>query len=191
LGELRLKNLSRPVHAFSLRLPGIERGDALGFPGRHSGWAKLPSIAVVPFSNLSPESEGDYFAEGLVEDIIVTLSNIPELLVVARGSTMRFRRRAIEPAVVSEKLGVRYLLSGSVRRSGDRIRINPRYGTAARVAAASLTALGRSNEARQMALHHTQILPHFTVSEYAPRCPFKESQGTLYVERLKAAGMPD
>ena len=54
LGELRLKNLSRSVHAFSLRLPGIERGDALRFPGRHSGWAKLPSIAVVPFSNLSP-----------------------------------------------------------------------------------------------------------------------------------------
>jgi adenylate cyclase len=434
LGELRLKNLSRPVHAFSLRLPGVERSAVAGGPGKPSGWAKLPSIAVVPFNNLSAEPEDNYFAEGLVEDIIVTLSNIPELFVVARGSTIAFRRRVIDPEQVSEKLGVRYFLSGSVRRSGRRIRLsvelvdvatggvvwaekfnteiqevfgvqdeiaaqivgkiaayvrragiqrafrkspeslnaydyllraldllyrldfanfsrarallekaceeddtyaapyafladwhmyniqegwssdaeaearevlrlsdcaierdpsnalafaiqgharsiffreydtavelfdralaispnnsgawmfssatygfvgdapsgiaraerairlspldqqgfvnysrlgqnhylngsyeeairwsqkalrlNPRYGTAARIAAAGLVAAGRLDEARQMALHHTQILPRFTVSDYAPRCPFKAPQDELYVERLKQAGVP-
>jgi adenylate cyclase len=124
LGELRLKNLSRPVHAFSVRLPGIDRSAALGVPGKPSGWAKPPSIAVIPFNNASPEAEDNYFAEGLIEDIIVTLSGVPELLVVARGSTVTFRRRAIDPVKVSEKLGARYYLSGSVRRSGLRIRLS-------------------------------------------------------------------
>jgi adenylate cyclase len=123
LGALQLKNLSRPVHAYSLRLPGVERSAGLGNPGKPSGWAKLPSIAVLPFANLASEPEDTYFAEGFVEDIIVTLSNIPELLVVSRGSTMAFRRKAVDPVKVSEKLGVRYFLNGSVRRAAGRLRI--------------------------------------------------------------------
>src|SRR5262249_15802344 len=124
LGELRLKNLSRPVHAFSLLLPGIDRGAVLAVLGRPSGWAKLPSIAVLPLTNAAPELAGNYFAEGFVEDIIMTLSNIPELLVVSRGSTMAFRQREVDPAEVGEKLGVRYLVHGGVRRSGSRIRLS-------------------------------------------------------------------
>jgi adenylate cyclase len=124
LGELRLKNLSRSVHAFSLRLPGVERSADHGVLGNPSKWARLPSIAVLPFSNLSPDPSDGYFAEGIVEDIIVTLSNIPELLVVARGSTIAFRRRAIDPVKVGEKLGVRYFLSGRVQRSGNRVRLS-------------------------------------------------------------------
>jgi adenylate cyclase len=123
LGELRLKNLVRPVHAFSLRLPEVDRSVVLGRLGNSSGWAKLPSIAVLPFTNLTPEPDDNYFAEGFVEDIIVTLSNIPELLAVSRGSTIAFRQRAVDPEKVSETLGVSYLLSGRVRRSGSRIRL--------------------------------------------------------------------
>jgi adenylate cyclase len=124
LGELRLKNLSRPIHAFSLRLPGVDRGAALGASGKPAGWTKLPSIAVLPFTNRSSEPDDGYFAEGFVEDIIITLGNIPDLLVVSRGSTMAFRRRAIDPAKVSEKLGARYFVSGSVRRLGGRLRLS-------------------------------------------------------------------
>jgi adenylate cyclase len=124
LGELRLKNLSRSVHAFSLRLPGVERSADLAVLGNPSKWARLPSIAVLPFSNLSPDPSDGYFAEGIVEDIIVTLSNIPELLVVSRGSTIAFRSAPVDPEKVSEKLGARYFVSGSVRRSGTRLRLS-------------------------------------------------------------------
>nr|WP_256466515.1 MULTISPECIES: adenylate/guanylate cyclase domain-containing protein [unclassified Bradyrhizobium] len=124
LGELHLKNLSRPVHAFLLLMPGVERSTVLGASSKPSGRAKLPSIAVLPFTNISSEVDDSYFAEGFVEDIIVSLSNIQELLVVSRGSTMPFRRRAIDPIEVSEKLGVRYFVSGRVRRSGKRIRFS-------------------------------------------------------------------
>ena len=124
LGDLRLKNLSRPVHAFSLLLPGVDRSAVLAVSGKPSGWAKLPSIAILPFTNTSPNFGDNYFAEGFVEDIIVTLSNIPELLVVSRGSTMAFRQREIDPAEVGEKLGVRYLVDGRVRLSGSRIRLS-------------------------------------------------------------------
>lgn len=123
LGEVRLKNLARPVHAFAVLLPGVDRSAAAAGPAKSSGWARLPSIAVLPFKNLSANPEDRYFAEGFVEDIIVTLGNIPELLVVARGSTLAFRRGVGDPARVGEKLGVQYYLTGGVRRSGDRIRV--------------------------------------------------------------------
>lgn len=124
LGNLHLKNLSRPVHAFLLLLPGVDRRTVLGVSTKPSGRAKLPSIAVLPFTSISSEVDDSYFAEGFVEDIIVTLSNIQELLVVSRGSTMPFRQRAIDPVEVGEKLGVRYFVSGQVRRSGKRIRFS-------------------------------------------------------------------
>jgi adenylate cyclase len=124
LGEVRLKNLSRPVHAFAMMLPGVDRSAALAGPGKSTGWARLPSIAVLPFKNLSPNPEDSYFAEGFVEDIIVTLGNIPELLVVSRGSTLAFRRGIDDAGKVGEKLGVQYYLTGGVRRSGERIRLS-------------------------------------------------------------------
>jgi adenylate cyclase len=80
LGELRLKNLTRSVAAFSVRLPGVERSAAVGFSGKGSKPAKLPSVAILPFVNLSQDND-DYFAEGFVDDIIASLSNLRELLV--------------------------------------------------------------------------------------------------------------
>jgi adenylate cyclase len=124
LGELRLKNFTRPVHAFSLRLPGADRSAVPGASANPSKWATLPSIAVLPFTDRSPELGNDYFAEGFVEDIIVSLSSVQDLLVVSRGSTMAFRRRAIDPIEVGEQLGVHYFMSGRVRRSPDRIRLS-------------------------------------------------------------------
>jgi adenylate cyclase len=435
LGDLRLKNLTRPISAFSLRLPGVDRSAAVGFSSKPSRWAKLPSIAILPFISLSTDSNDAYFAEGFVDDIISTLSNIGDLLVVSRGSTIAFNRRAFDPTAASERLGVRYFLSGRIRRADGRIRLsvelgdlstasviwaekydsnieeifglqdeialaivsriathvrqaevkramrkrpqnlnsydyllqavdllykldfasfsrarslleharevddtyaapyafaahwhmfniaegwsadrdaeiaevirlsncaierdpsnalalalqghaksifffdydaaldcferalgvspnnswawmfssatygfigdpqsgidraerairlspldqqrfvnyarlgqnhylngsyedairwarkalslNPRYGNPARIAAASLVAVGRQDEALQMSLHHRQILPHFTVSQYAPRCPFKPEQASLYVQRLRGAGIPE
>jgi adenylate cyclase len=120
LGELRLKNLSRPVRAFSVRLPGIAciEPDVGPRPGQK------PSIAILPFEDHSPDRSCGYFADGLIDDIIVSLSNIPELLVVSRGSTLALSRQGIEPGRVSERLGVRYVLSGTVRRSDNRMRLS-------------------------------------------------------------------
>ncbi|WP_441256406.1 adenylate/guanylate cyclase domain-containing protein [Bradyrhizobium sp. 482_C4_N1_1] len=124
LGELHLKNLSRPVHAFLLLSPGVDRRTVIGASTKSSRRTKLPSIAVLPFANSSSEVDDSYFAEGFVEDIIVSLSNIQELLVVSRGSTMPFRQREIDPVEIGEKLGVRYYVSGHVRRSGKRFRFS-------------------------------------------------------------------
>ncbi len=128
LGELRLKNLTRPVAAFSVRLPGIDRGAALGFSGKASGWAKRPSIAILPFISLSTDSNDSYFSEGFVDDIISTLSNIGDLLVVSRGSTIAFNRHALDPEAASERLGVRYFLSGKIRRTESRLRLSVELG---------------------------------------------------------------
>ena len=128
LGELRLKNLTRSIAAFSLRLPGVDRGAAVGYSGNPASWAKLPSIAILPFVSLSADSSDAYFAEGFVDDIISTLSNIGDLLVVSRGSTIAFNRRALDPAAASERLGVRYFLSGKVRRSEGGIRLSVELG---------------------------------------------------------------
>jgi adenylate cyclase len=91
-------------------------------------------------------------------------------------------------------LGQNHYLNGTfedaVRWSQKAFNMNPRFGNAARVLAASLVAIGRIDEARRVSACHRQILPRFNVTDYARRCPFKEPQASLYVERLKAAGMP-
>jgi adenylate cyclase len=81
------------------------------------------SIAVLPFENLSPEPDQDYFSDGITADLITDLSNLSGLLVIARNTSFAQRRRDLSPQVVGKELGVRYLLEGSVRRAGDRVRI--------------------------------------------------------------------
>ncbi len=109
LGHLHLKNLSRPIHAYAMALPGVNRVARVN--SRLS--AKLPSVAVLPFSNLSSDASHTYFADGIAEDIVVTLSNLSELLVVSRSSTMALRSRRSNPLKIGERLGVRYLLTGN------------------------------------------------------------------------------
>jgi adenylate cyclase len=114
LGEHRLKNITRPVRIWSAG------GGADAFlplpPDR-------PSIAVLPFANLSGDPEREYFADGMVEDIITALSRFQSLLVIARNSSFVYKGRAIDVRQVARELGVRYALEGSVRQAGDRLRV--------------------------------------------------------------------
>jgi adenylate cyclase len=82
-----------------------------------------PSIAVLPFNNLSDDPEQEYFSDGLTEEIITTLSKVPKLFVIARNSTFTYKGKPVKVQQVAEELGVRYVLEGSVRKGGDRIRI--------------------------------------------------------------------
>ena len=83
-----------------------------------------PSIAVLPFTNMSSDPEQEYFADGMTEDLITDLSKLSGLFVIARNSTFTYKGKAVKVGQVAEELGVRYVLEGSVRRSGDQIRIN-------------------------------------------------------------------
>jgi adenylate cyclase len=82
-----------------------------------------PSIAVLPFTNMSGDAEQDYFAEGMVEDIITGLARIKWLFVIARNSSFAYKGRAVDVKQAGRELGVRYILEGSVRRGGRRVRV--------------------------------------------------------------------
>ena len=83
-----------------------------------------PSVAVLPFSNLSGDPEQEYFTDGMVEDIIAGLSRIKWLFVVARNSSFTYKGMAVDVKRVGRELGVRYLLQGSVRKDGSRVRVS-------------------------------------------------------------------
>ncbi len=86
--------------------------------------ASKPSIAVLPFTNMSGDPEQEYFADGMTDDLITDLSKISGLLVIARNSTFKYKGTSIDVSQISRELGVRYVLEGSVRRAGDQVRIN-------------------------------------------------------------------
>ena len=83
----------------------------------------VPSIAVMPFVNMSEDPKQEFFCDGMTEEIITALSKVPRLLVISRQSTFSFKGKSVNVKQVSEELGVRYVLEGSVRRSGNRVRI--------------------------------------------------------------------
>jgi adenylate cyclase len=119
IGEQKLKNILRPVRAYRIRL-----GDArLGSRVARLTLPDKPSVAVLPFTNMSGDSEQEYFADGMSEDIITALSRCPWLLVVARNSSFTYRSRAVDLKQVGQELGARYVLEGGVRRAGARIRV--------------------------------------------------------------------
>jgi adenylate cyclase len=124
LGQLRLKNISRPVHAYSLHLPSAEVAVAAVGPGRIARRARVPSIAVLPFRATGENPDDTYFGEGMVDDIIVALASIRGLLVISRTSALAYRTGTIDLQKIGRELGVRYVLSGSVRRSKTQIRIS-------------------------------------------------------------------
>ena len=119
-GEHSLKNIARPVRVYRIEL-GEEGATQPAAPA--SALPVKPSIAVLPFQNMSGEAEQDYFCDGLVEDIITTLSKLAELRVIARNSTFVYKGRSVDVRDAAKQLGVRYVLEGSVRKSGNRIRI--------------------------------------------------------------------
>ena len=117
-GEQQLKNISRPVRVYRVFPQGAAGArPALALPDK-------PSIAILPFDNMSEVSEDIYFADGIAEDIITELSRYPDLFVVARNSSFTYRGRAARVTEIARELGVRYVLEGSVRRAGKRIRIS-------------------------------------------------------------------
>jgi adenylate cyclase len=119
-GEQSLKNIARPVRIYRVELGKQSSAEpaapTLPLPDK-------PSIAVLPFQNMSGDPEQEYFADGMVEDIITGLSRIKWLFVIARNSTFTYKNRAIDVKQVGRELGVRYVLEGSVRRVADRVRI--------------------------------------------------------------------
>jgi adenylate cyclase len=125
LGLLRLKNFESPVRAYALN-PEVPVLAAQLRP-RESA---LPSIAVLPLKNLSGDPADDYFAEGIVEDIVTSLSGLHELLVISRTSTMAYAGRQIDIRDVGRALGVRYVMTGSVRRSPRLVRVSVQLGDA-------------------------------------------------------------
>jgi TolB-like protein/Tfp pilus assembly protein PilF len=124
LGDRAVKNVPYPVRTYYIR------GDAAAV-SEPSGAAsetppalpERPSIAVLPFSNMSGDPEQEYFADGIVEDIITALSRFKELFVIARNSSFVYKGRSVDIQQVAHDLGVRYLLEGSVRKAGKRVRI--------------------------------------------------------------------
>ena len=117
-GNLTLKNIAAPVRAWRWDGGGPSAAVAAA-----SGPNELPSIAVLPFANMSGDPEQEYFADGLVEDIITTLSKLAGLRVIARNSSFVYKGQAVDIREAAKLLGVRYVLEGSVRKSGNRIRI--------------------------------------------------------------------
>lgn len=119
LGLLRLKHLSRPVHAYSLLLPEAERLP----PSRASRQAKVPFIAVLPFRTQGENPEDNYFGDGTADEIVVALQSIRGLFVISSTSTFPYRTGPIDSQRIGQELGVRYVLSGSIRRADKQLRI--------------------------------------------------------------------
>jgi TolB-like protein/Flp pilus assembly protein TadD len=123
-GPQHMKNIEEPVRAYAVAalepaataIPEANQPKPLRLPDK-------PSIAVLPFSNMSGDPEQEYFADGVVEDIITALSHFPRLFVIARNSSFTYKGRAVDVRRVGHELGVRYVLEGSVRRSGERLRL--------------------------------------------------------------------
>jgi TolB-like protein len=117
-GEQNLKNIGRPVRVFRVRDRGAAASQrpTLALPDK-------PSIAVLPFINMSGDPEQDYFADGMVEEIITALSHFRQLFVIARNSSFTYKGRAVDVKQVGRELGVRYVLEGSVRKAANRVRI--------------------------------------------------------------------
>jgi adenylate cyclase len=117
MGEQQLKNIAQPVRVYRVRLGGVAtKRPALALPDK-------PSIAVLPFTNMSGDPEQEYFADGIVEEIITALSRIRWLFVIARNSSFTYKGQAVDVKQVGRELGVLYVLQGSVRKAGNRLRI--------------------------------------------------------------------
>jgi adenylate cyclase len=118
IGEQQLKNIARPVRAYRVRLDGIAptATPAPALPTK-------PSIAVLPFLNMSGDPEQEFFADGITEDLITDLSKASGLFVIARNSSFAYKGRSVKVQEIGRDLGVRFVLEGSVRKAGNRVRI--------------------------------------------------------------------
>jgi len=115
LGEQQLKNIAQKVRAFAVQLDGVRRAPPPTEPERLS-------IAVLPFQNMSGDADQEYFADGMAEEILTALARCKSLFVIARNSSFTYKGKAVDVRQVGRELGVRYVLEGSVRRGGNRLR---------------------------------------------------------------------
>jgi adenylate cyclase len=122
-GEQSLKNIARPVHVYRIVIDPVRRSAppkpepaALALPDK-------PSVAVLPFTNMSGDPEQEFVSDGIVEDVITALSRYPSLFVIARNSSFTYKGRTVDIRQAGRELGVRYVLEGSVRKAGNRIRV--------------------------------------------------------------------
>jgi adenylate cyclase len=124
-GEQMLKNIDRPVRVYNVSLGAAQARAVAAAPlaGAEPGAKGRPSIAVLPFINMSGDPEQEYFSDGITEDIITDLSKVSGLFVVARNSVFTYKGRPLKVQEVSRELGVRHVLEGSVRKAGGRVRI--------------------------------------------------------------------
>ena len=134
LGQTQLKNIAEPMRVYSLEVGVSGKGGAIAgqaataqpaaaSPAPATELPDKPSIAVQPFTNMSGDPEQEYFADGMVEDVITALSRFSQLFVIARNSSFTYKGRAVDVRQAARELGVRYVLEGSVRKSGNRLRI--------------------------------------------------------------------
>jgi len=123
LGEQQVKNIARPVRTYGIafgassRAAPPSRGASLPLPDK-------PSLAVLPFQNLTGDTEQEYFVDGMVEEITTAIARLQWLFVIARNSAFTYKGKAVDVKQVAQELGVRYVLEGSVRKTGNRVRIN-------------------------------------------------------------------
>ena len=116
LGDKQLKNIAEPVRVYGIRLDRAPRRTVLALPDK-------PSIAVLPFQNMSGDPEQEYFSDGMTEDLITDLSKVSGLFVIARNSSFAYKGRSVKVQEIGRDLGVRFVLEGSVRKAGNRVRI--------------------------------------------------------------------
>ena len=116
LGDKQLKNIAEPVRVYGIRLGGAPRRAGPALPDK-------PSIAVLPFQNMSGDPEQEYFSDGMTEDLITDLSKVSGLFVIARNSSFAYKGRSVKVQEIGRDLGVRFVLEGSVRKAGNRVRI--------------------------------------------------------------------
>jgi adenylate cyclase len=116
LGAKQLKNIAEPVRVYGIRLDRAPKHAVLALPDK-------PSIAVLPFQNMSGDPEQEFFSDGMTEDLITDLSKVSALFVIARNSSFSYKGRSVKVQEIGRDLGVRFVLEGSVRKAGNRVRI--------------------------------------------------------------------
>src|SRR6516165_1735275 len=128
LGEQSVKNIARPVRVYALRPQAVTNPPAPSVAARppvvQPAAAPRLSIVVLPFANLSSDLEQQYFADGITEDVTTDLSRIAHSFVISRNTAFTYRNKAIDTKQIGRDLGVRYVLEGSVQRSGNQVRVN-------------------------------------------------------------------
>ena len=124
MGEHQLKNIAKPIRVFNVGAPQPAPAKGAAAPAVAEAEAEAkPSIAVLPFNNMSGDPEQEFFSDGIAEDIITDLSKISGLFVVGRNTSFTYKGKSVQLQLVASELGVKYLLEGSVRKAGDRIRV--------------------------------------------------------------------